>query len=166
MKSLLASILLLHCALCLVNLDGVQSFSIPSKSTAVGNAATSALFRPSRQARRQPASISFSPMTQLKMTDEKDDGKEVEASTETNDSANIEEKTVKKPKERSGFWTALILAPPLIAKFGIVLIVKVITDLIVFPLLFLFRIGKTAKNKIVGLFRNDDILNGDSVNGN
>ncbi len=97
------------------------------------------------------------------MTEEKDDG----ASTEIDQKpSSDEESAVGKVKERSGFWTALVLAPPLLAKFGIVLLVKVITDLIVFPLLFLFRISKIVKNKFLGLFGKDDIYNGNKVNGN
>jgi len=99
------------------------------------------------------------------MSDEKDDeptGSEVEASTVAK---VTKEEPVEPKKQRSGFITALILGPPLIAKFGIVLVVKLLTDLVVFPLLFLYRICRLAKNKVIGLFKKDDAMNGDTING-
>lgn len=59
------------------------------------------------------------------------------------------------PKEpntskRSGFVTALIMAPPLLAKLFIVLTVKFVTDLIVFPLLWLYRLVRKLKVKLLG----------------
>jgi len=166
MRSIAAFIALFQIiAICIVNLDGVQSFSSTSKTRVlVGNSATTSnLFRPIRQNIPSHRPFAFSPITRLKMTEEKDDG----ASTEIDQKpSSDEESAVGKEKERSGFWTALVLAPPLLAKFGIVLLVKVITDLIVFPLLFLFRISKIVKNKFLGLFGKDDIYNGNKVNGN
>lgn len=67
-------------------------------------------------------------------------------------------------KEQNGFLTALVLAPPLIAKFGIVLLVKVATDLVVFPLLYSYRFCKIVKNKLVGEQQQEQI-NGEKVNG-
>mmetsp|Transcript_15911 Transcript_15911/g.20200 ORF Transcript_15911/g.20200 Transcript_15911/m.20200 type:complete len:178 (-) Transcript_15911:299-832(-) len=64
----------------------------------------------------------------------------------------------------NGFLTALFLAPPLIAKFGIVILVKIVTDLVVFPLLFLYRLCQTIKSKVVGLVKSDD-FKGDKING-
>ena len=57
--------------------------------------------------------------------------------------------------------TALVLGPPLLAKFGIVLAVKFMTDLVVFPLLIIFRFVKDAKKKLFG----KSALNGEDVNG-
>lgn len=59
------------------------------------------------------------------------------------------------PKEpntskRSGFVTALIMAPPLLAKLFIVLTVKFVTDVIVFPLLWLYRLVRKLKVKLLG----------------
>lgn len=162
-RTLLAMTALLQISIFFISLNGVQSFS-----TSVGRATTSSLFRPIRQP-RQSISTAFLPTTHLRMSEDKDDGNEIEASTErdasASASASIDEETKKSPKERSGFLTALILGPPLIAKFGIVLLVKLATDLVVFPLLFLYRICKIAKNKIASLFTSDDMINGDGING-
>ena len=162
-RTLLAMIALLQISIFFISLNGVQSFS-----TSVGRATTSSLFRPIRQP-HQSISTTFLPTTHLRMSEDKDDGNEIEASMErdasASASASIDEETKKSPKERSGFLTALILGPPLIAKFGIVLLVKLATDLVVFPLLFLYRICKIAKNKIASLFTSDDMINGDGING-
>lgn len=101
-----------------------------------------------------------------------------EASTEvpstdiTTSSTDTTEETpevnTKKKKERSGFVTALILGPPLITKFAIVLLVKFLTDVVVFPFLIFYRFVKMSKNKVVGLFTSSsgkDGINGDDVNG-
>lgn len=64
----------------------------------------------------------------------------------------------------NGFLTALFLAPPLIAKFGIVLLVKIVTDLVVFPLLFMYRFCQTVKAKVAGFVQTDD-FKGDKING-
>jgi hypothetical protein len=58
--------------------------------------------------------------------------------------------------------TALVLGPPLLAKFGVVLAVKFLTDLVVYPLLIIFRFAKDVKRK---LFGNSEV-NGEGVNGN
>jgi len=68
-----------------------------------------------------------------------------------------------KKKERSGFVTAMVMGPPLIFKFGIVLVVKVLTDLVVFPLLWLYRVCRLIKNKVMGLL---PASISSSINGN
>lgn len=94
---------------------------------------------------------------------EKEEDEDVTAKTEGTESTKSESTQIskKEEKERNGFWTALVLGPPLLAKFGIVLLVKFLTDLVVFPLLFLYRICRLAKNKMFGIFRKG----GDKVNG-
>jgi len=89
---------------------------------------------------------------------EKEEDEDVAAKTKGAASAKSESKQVskKEEKERSGFWTALILGPPLLAKFGIVLLVKFLTDLVVFPLLFLYRMCRLVKIKLMGVFRKDE----------
>lgn len=83
----------------------------------------------------------------------------------TTSSSSSSSTTATKPKERSGFLTALILAPPLIAKFGIVILVKILTDLVVFPFLFLYRFCKTIKNKLVSVVGEKQVINGEKMNG-
>lgn len=48
-----------------------------------------------------------------------------------------------------GLKNALIMGPPLILKFLVVLIVKFLTDVIVFPLLYLYRFIRLIKHKIL-----------------
>eukprot|EP00553_Chaetoceros_curvisetus_P008380 CAMPEP_0204630588 /NCGR_PEP_ID=MMETSP0717-20131115/20853_1 /ASSEMBLY_ACC=CAM_ASM_000666 /TAXON_ID=230516 /ORGANISM="Chaetoceros curvisetus" /LENGTH=118 /DNA_ID=CAMNT_0051647889 /DNA_START=222 /DNA_END=578 /DNA_ORIENTATION=+ len=100
-------------------------------------------------------------MTELRMTEEKDD--DSTTASEVVEATNAQTKSSK--KERNGFITALILGPPLIFKFGIVLVVKFLTDLVVFPLLYFYRLCRLAKNKVVGLFVKSDDMKGDKVNG-
>ncbi len=95
------------------------------------------------------------------MTEEKDD----DATTASEVAETTDAKTKNTEKERNGFITALVLGPPLIFKFGIVLVVKFLTDLVVFPLLFLYRMCRLAKNKVVGLFVKSDDMKGDKING-
>jgi len=72
---------------------------------------------------------------------------------------------------------ALILLPTLLFKFAIVMLVKFATDIVVFPLLFLYRMARLGKRKFIRgvgkVFggKKDDIdaslevtLNGDSTN--
>ena len=84
------------------------------------------------------------------------------AASEVADPAN---ETPEPEKERSGFINGLVLGSLLLFKFGIVLVVKFLTDLVVFPLLYMFRTFKVAKNKVNELFGKDDLTNGDKVNG-
>jgi hypothetical protein len=152
-----------------------QGFIIPSKHTkvAVGNAALSSpLFRRpistiSKKSRQLQIPLNVPPsMTKIQMSEEKEEEKPIETTeVSASESDQVEGKKTKE-KERSGFLTALVLGPPLLAKFGIVLLVKFLTDLVVFPLLFLYRIIKSLKNKIVGLFVKKDTMKGDGVNGN
>lgn len=67
---------------------------------------------------------------------------------------------------RSMLFNALIYGPPLIAKFCVVILVKIITDLVVFPVLFLCRFCNLMKNKVVQLFNpGEELLNGEKING-
>ena len=73
--------------------------------------------------------------------------------------------TSKDNDNRNAIITALVLGPPLIAKFGIVILVKIATDLVVFPLLFTYRFLNLMKNKVVGLFTSKDAFKGEKING-
>ncbi|EEC43790.1 predicted protein [Phaeodactylum tricornutum CCAP 1055/1] len=55
-------------------------------------------------------------------------------------------------KEKSGLAKAVLLAVPLFCKFVIVLCIKFLTDLVVFPLLWTYRLARLTKKKILGLF--------------
>lgn len=117
----------------------------------------------SRIASNRPCELSS--ITMLRMSDEKNEEKHVETTESDVEVSNEMKGGKEKQKERSGLLTALIIGPPLVAKFGIVLLVKFLTDLVVFPLLFLYRMCKILKNKVLGLFIKDDLMKGDKVNG-
>ena len=79
-----------------------------------------------------------------------DDSKEQE-DTESVEAAEIEESEPQ--EEKSGITRTVLLTVPLFFKFVIVLVIKFVTDLIVFPLLFLYRlagIGKRRFYKLIG----------------
>jgi len=65
--------------------------------------------------------------------------------------------TVDSKSEKMGFMRTMLLALPLFFKFAIVLLIKFLTDLVVFPLLFLYRIARLTKRKVTGLFRKTDL---------
>ncbi len=65
--------------------------------------------------------------------------------------------------EKRSITKTVLLTVPLFCKFVIVLLIKFVTDLIVFPLLFLYRLAGTAKRyllKKLGLFKKIDKVNG------
>lgn len=51
-----------------------------------------------------------------------------------------------------GLKRTLVVAVPLFCKFVIVLCIKFLTDAVVFPLLFLYRLARITKRKIKALF--------------
>lgn len=169
MKAKATTLHLLLSVICMLN--SVHGFTVP-KPAAVQhkNAAYSNLFSlhpitPGEPFRRSKANSV--PRSIMKMTEEAaEEENQGETVTDAEDSEAKGTEVAKKEKERSGLVTALILGPPLLAKFMVVLIVKFLTDIVVFPLLFLYRICKSAKNKVVGLFVKDDIMKGEKVNGN
>mmetsp|Transcript_7666 Transcript_7666/g.11001 ORF Transcript_7666/g.11001 Transcript_7666/m.11001 type:complete len:162 (+) Transcript_7666:81-566(+) len=58
--------------------------------------------------------------------------------------------------EGFGPLTAALLAVPLVCKFVIVLLIKFMTDLVVYPLLLLYRLARMTKNKFLRLIGKDD----------
>ena len=80
-----------------------------------------------------------------------DDGKEqeetepkpVEVAEDDGDDNTDEERSVTK---------TVLLTVPLFCKFVVVLLIKFVTDLIVFPLLFLYRLAGMAKRKVLKVF--------------
>lgn len=51
-----------------------------------------------------------------------------------------------------GLKRTLLLAIPLFCKFVVVLFIKFLTDAVVFPLLFMYRLARITKRKIKSLF--------------
>ena len=74
-----------------------------------------------------------------------------------------------------GLTRTLLLAIPLFCKFVLVLIVKFLTDVVVYPLLWLFRLARITKRKVLSLFvptknkkKDDDFsapINGEAAAG-
>ena len=54
-------------------------------------------------------------------------------------------------EEKRGVTRTVLLAVPLFCKFVIVLLIKFVTDLVVFPLLFLYRALRLAKRRLLKL---------------
>ncbi len=73
----------------------------------------------------------------------------------------------KAQQDKSALLTILLIAPPLIAKFGIVILVKIVTDMVVFPLLYMYRFCHIAKSKVTELIfkPQQQIMKGDKING-
>jgi len=118
---------------------------------------------------------SLSQRTQIQMTEDSNNDEDADItppspivevdSSSAQSSASTSTGTSTKKKERSGFVTAMVMGPPLIFKFGIVLVVKVLTDLVVFPLLWLYRVCRLIKTKVLGLLPASvsSSINGDGV---
>ena len=60
-------------------------------------------------------------------------------------------------EEKPGFTRTVLLTVPLFCKFVIVLLIKVVTDLIVFPLLFLYRLAGLGKRRFYKLIGKDQL---------
>lgn len=63
---------------------------------------------------------------------------------------------------KRGITKTVLLAVPLFCKFVVILLLKFVTDLVVYPLLFLYRLAGTAKRKIMKKLSNETF---DKVNG-
>lgn len=85
---------------------------------------------------------------------------------ETKEAEIVSEKSEEPGEEKRGITKTVLLTVPLFCKFVIVLIIKFVTDLIVFPLLILYRLAGLAKRRILRLFgkgpKKDDAPNGAS----
>ena len=66
--------------------------------------------------------------------------------------------------EKRTITRTVLLTVPLFCKFVIVLLIKFVTDLILFPLLFLYRLMRAARRSIVdklGSFKKTEKVNGE-----
>jgi hypothetical protein len=101
----------------------------------------------------------------LKMTTEDS----TEKGDNKSESEEIETKSPSAPQEKDSNLASYknstakrLLTVPLFLKFVAVLMIKFVTDLVVFPVLFLYRLAHNAKRKVVNLFKKDPgRLNGD-----
>jgi hypothetical protein len=64
------------------------------------------------------------------------------------------------PEARGGIIKILFISVPLFCKFCIVLLVKFLTDLVVYPLLVLYRLARLTKRRILRLFGMGDTSTG------
>ena len=64
----------------------------------------------------------------------------------------VSEEPDESKSERSTLMKTVLLTVPLFCKFVIVLLIKFATDLIVYPLLFLYRLFSIGKRRILKLF--------------
>jgi hypothetical protein len=64
--------------------------------------------------------------------------------------------SLEQKKKPGVWWKTAALALPLFFKFVIVLVIKFSTDLIVYPLLMLYRFARLTKRRILRLFRSKD----------
>ena len=82
-----------------------------------------------------------------------DDSKEPDETEIQNVESSKEKKEKDSEGESKGVTRTVLLTVPLFCKFVVVLLLKFVTDLIVFPLLFLYRlagIGKRRFFKMIG----------------
>lgn len=87
----------------------------------------------------------------MSVEDSKDQGEtEGEAAAGKAEAVVIEEEDETEGKR--GIAKTILLTVPLFCKFAVVLLIKFATDLVVFPLLFLYRLAATAKRKIMKAF--------------
>jgi hypothetical protein len=62
--------------------------------------------------------------------------------------------SLEQPKKKTNvWWKTAALALPLFCKFIIVMVIKFMTDLVVFPLLMLYRLTRLTKRRVLGFFR-------------
>ena len=80
-----------------------------------------------------------------------EDSAKMEASEVTSGSSSSSEDTTndKSAEEETRGVAKTILLVPLFCKFVVVLVIKFITDLIVFPLLFLYRLAGIVKRRLL-----------------
>mmetsp|Transcript_10693 Transcript_10693/g.30489 ORF Transcript_10693/g.30489 Transcript_10693/m.30489 type:complete len:152 (+) Transcript_10693:163-618(+) len=65
---------------------------------------------------------------------------------------------------KKGITKTVLLTVPLFCKFVIVLLIKFATDLVLYPLLFLYRLLRAAKRSVfakIGSFKKTDKVNGE-----
>mmetsp|Transcript_41244 Transcript_41244/g.50178 ORF Transcript_41244/g.50178 Transcript_41244/m.50178 type:complete len:175 (-) Transcript_41244:77-601(-) len=104
------------------------------------------------------SSVSSSKMI-LMMTSatDEDDGSSQKTTESTTPLKNKKEQVVKKNEGRKN----ALLILPLFFKFMIVLMVKFLTDVVVYPFLFLYRFLRVLKNKMLSFFKGPT-ANGDT----
>lgn len=93
------------------------------------------------------------PNRRLFMTSEESKEEEKAASTPAEVGDEVDEDG---SEEKRSLAKTILLTVPLFCKFVVVLLIKFVTDLVVFPLLFLYRLAGVAKRKVFKLFGSGD----------
>jgi hypothetical protein len=95
----------------------------------------------------------FYSMSKLDDEDKSDEVTSLKSPTTISNDANSNTAANKdNAPARGGLSRTLVLALPLMLKFVIVLIIKFMTDLVVFPLLLLYRFARLTKRRVLRLF--------------
>lgn len=86
---------------------------------------------------------------------------------DNNSSSTSSSNSLRKKKQQQQSWgvtKTILLTVPLFFKFLVVLVIKFMTDLVVFPLLFSYRMCRRAKRKVLGWFpkKKEDLPNGET----
>lgn len=68
-------------------------------------------------------------------------------------------------EEKPSISRTVLLTVPLFCKFAIVLLIKFMTDVVVFPLLFLYRIAGQVKRKFLKFIGKGKLNDGEPANG-
>lgn len=157
---------------CTVYLHQCNSFQVAPKAAIFGPHTT----RPSPFTRLPHPVLSLSsPARQqarslvVLAADESPEEEAEEQEAATSDEAVTESIAQKKStnlenESSSTLWRTVLLAVPLFCKFVIVLGIKFLTDLVVLPLLLLYRLARLTKRRILGAFAKLG-KKGDGING-
>jgi len=132
----------------------VRPTTILPRRTQFSSPARRCIVRSQQQQRMSP--------TEEPTTSEGDKPPSSVSSSSDNNSNNEDDTT------GGGLTRTMLLAIPLFCKFVIVLIIKFLTDAVVFPLLFLYRFARITKRKIRALFTSSskkDDENASPING-
>ena len=65
---------------------------------------------------------------------------------------NKKETSEQQTNNNSGWKNALMMGPPLVIKLCVVMLVKFVTDVVIFPALFLYRFLRLIQKKILSMF--------------
>ena len=88
---------------------------------------------------------------------ENNDTKSVDSVSEDDDDDAAEDKP--------SITKTVLLTVPLFCKFVVVLLIKLLTDVVVFPLLFLYRLVGQMKRKFLKMFSKGKLNDGEPANG-
>ncbi len=127
---------------------------------------TSTLFRRKHMQSSWSYTSSSPKMSNEESQEEKVEGNVTSSSSST--ATSVSNTRSGKAEDKSAVITAILLAAPLMAKFGVVILVKIVTDMVVIPLLQLYKMFSVVKNRVVGIFAKSShgsIMKGDEVNG-